>query len=229
MNKDNEQLDSTSLENTIEIVSLAINAIPLVGGTISGVANMYVKSRQNKRLNEFIIQLSTDLKCLENRINSNIANTEEFKYFVEDIFSTVEQCKQKEKINAFRCLFLNFSISAKPRYDEALEILDLVKRWQDRHIIILKILNDADEKTNENITYSFSNGSNGSIDITLKNLLPEWDAGQIERTWNDLYDSKIHSTPNITFLCSDSGIKLLQNRLTIFGKKVSDYLKEPIV
>ena len=71
-------------------------------------------------------------------------------------------------------------------------------------------------------------GLSTSIPTILKKLVPEWDENQIGRTWNDLYKNDIHNTPELNMMLSDRGIHQLENRLTEYGKKVANYLTNPI-
>ena len=71
-------------------------------------------------------------------------------------------------------------------------------------------------------------GIGTSINQILKKLLPEWETDQIERTWQDLYEAKIHRTPGTNTILTDQGIKQLENRLDKFGRKVANYLENSV-
>jgi hypothetical protein len=61
----------------------------------------------------------------------------------------------------------------------------------------------------------------------LSKLLPSWDEDQIDRTWKELNDARIHNTPSTKTMITDQGIRQMQNRLTHFGQKVANYLQNP--
>ena len=135
----------------------------------------------------------------------------------------------QEKLDAFRSILLNSVLSEGPNYDEAAEITELVHRWQYRHIILLKILSNprtADEQMDNVVGDKF--GFTTTISRILQKLLPEWDDGQIERTWADLYNVGIVESPYANYSISDTGIRQLEHRLTKFGNKIVGYLTNPV-
>jgi len=230
MRKADKPIKATNGENAIKTISIALNAVPWVGGILSDVANFYITERQNNRLNDFLIDLGERLQALKDRINRDFVTTEEFKDLTEDIFSKASEARQKEKIEALRNIFINTLLSNKPDYNEVLEIIDLISQWQPRHIILLKILSNpmfADEQAGRVV--GEGGGLFTSINKILRSLLPEWNEEQIERTWQDLYDAKIHRTQGNKAMMTDSGIHQLGNRLTNFGIKVANYLADQIV
>ena len=127
-----------------------------------------------------------------------------------------------------RSIFLNTIISKNPKYEEFEEITNLIKSWQASHIILLRILESP-----EDFNLSVGNpvieqrGATTSLLYVLQLLLPEWEKYKIVRTWQTLYDNHIHNTPSIHGMVTDRGIAQLDNRLTDFGKKVTQYLQIP--
>lgn len=226
---ESDSIYSTPIEITGEVAALALNAVPVVGGIISDIANSFIRSRQNKRLNRFLLDLSSDLQNVKNQIEVNRINSEEYQNVVEDIFDKASSCRQQNKLDAFRALFINITFADKPNYDEALEIASLIDRWQDRHILLLKIL-DNPQEANIKAGNVFRNdsGSFGSINQSLRMLLLAWSEDQIYRTWQDLYDAKIHTTNGTKTMMSGSGVQVLENRLSDYGKKVVSYIRNSI-
>lgn len=224
----NNNLEPTRAENVGKAIAVSVNAIPVVGGVLSDIANEIIAKRQNRRLHAFLYDLATKWQSLSESINQDFIRTEEFHDLAEDIFSKAAETRQREKLEALKAIFLNTIISSKPNYDEAAEIAQLIDRWQPRHIIMLKILADpktADMQMGEVV--GRGSGTITSLNQILKTLLPEWSSDQIERTWEDLYDSKIHRTQGTKTMITDTGIDQLQNRLSEYGKKVASYLKQP--
>jgi hypothetical protein len=220
---------STPAETAAEITAIALNAVPVVGGVLAGIANSVIARRQNQRLNKFLADLAEDLKAAGKKINKEFVRSSEFEDFVEDIFSKAAEARQQEKLDALRAIFLNTVLSDRPKYDEATEIAELIHRWQPRHVILLKILDNprvADEQMGRVV--GNGGGISTSINRILRRLLPEWDDDQIDRTWQELYNARIHRTPGTKTMMSDTGIGQLENRLDDFGRKVADYLRNPV-
>jgi len=229
VNENNKDLEPTGIEDSAKLVAIAINAVPIAGGVMAGIANEVIAKRQSRRVNNFLISLAEKLKSVSEKINRDFISKEEFQDLTEDIFSKAAETKQKEKLEALKAIFINTVLSEKPNYDEAIEMAALVERWQPRHIILLKILSNP-IKADEQMGRVVGNGGGFSTSISsiLKRLLPTWDEEQIERTWQELFNTKIHNTDGVRTTITDRGIHQLENRLTDYGIKVIRYLKEPV-
>ena len=228
MNSTDKPIGATRGETALEIVAIALEAVPYVGGVLSSTASYFLDMRKNQRLNDFLINLAEDLQSVKDRINREFAESEEFQDLTEDILSKAAETRQLEKLDALRAIFLNTVLSDHPSYDATAEIADLVHNWQPRHIILLKILDNplaADEQMGGVVGYG--GGLVTSIAQILGKLLPEWDDDQIDRTWQDLYDNQIHRTPGTRTMITDQGIRQLDGRLTDFGQMVAGYLRDP--
>ena len=229
MNNIEYPIISTDDESKVEFVTTALSSVPLIGGTISATANHFIKKRQNRRLEEFLIKISEDLHYVKDGMNIDFIKSADFEEFIEDIFYKASETIQKEKLEALRSIFLNTVLSNIINYDETLEIIELINNWQSRHIILLKILSDPilfDEQMGRVV--GEGGGFSTSIPAILKKLLPEWDEDQIERTWKDLYSNNIHRNSEINMNLTDMGIHQLENKLTEYGKKVAYYLTNPL-
>jgi hypothetical protein len=206
---------------------IALNAVPVVGGVLSGIANEVIVNRQNRRLNQFLLNLAEDSQRIHGRINKDIVTKEEFEDLCEDILLKAAQARQKEKLDAYRSIFIKTITSEHPKYDEATEIAQLIEKWQPRHIVLLKILSNpsaADEMRGKVV--GGGGGIMTSISQIIRTLLPDWDDEQITRTWQELYDARIHNTPGVNTMLTDKGIHQLENRLMQYGLKVVEYLSE---
>jgi len=228
MNDIQKPLDSTRGEAAVEVAVIALEAVPYVGGVLSSTASYFLERRKNERLNRFLIDLAEDLQSTEERINQEFVRTDDMQDLTEDILSKAAETRRQEKLDALRAIFLNTILSEHPDYNLAAEIADLVQNWQPSHIILLKILSDprsADKQMGRVV--GEGGGITTSISRILSKLLPEWDEDQIDRTWQDLYDKRIHRTPGTRTMMTDQGIRQLEGRLTDFGVKVVNFLKNP--
>jgi hypothetical protein len=228
MSDANKPIKSTRGETALEIVAIALEAVPYVGGVLSSTASYFLDMRKNQRLDDFLTDLAEDLQSVKDQINREFAKSEEFQDLTEDILSKAAETRQQEKLDALRAIFLNTVLSDHPSYDATAEIIDLVHNWQSRHIILLKILDNplvADEQMGGVV--GRGGGLVTSIGQILGRLLPEWDEDQIDRTWQDLYDRQIHRTQGTKTMLTDQGIRQLDGRLTDFGQLVAGYLRNP--
>ena len=229
MNESENPLESTPTETTIEIVSIALQAVPVAGGILSSTATFFLDRRKNERLNKFLVRLAEDLNQVQEKVNLDFIKGDEFRDLTEDIISKASETRQQEKLDTLRAIFLNTVLSEKPKYDDVEELTTLINNWQSRHIILIKILYDplTADKQRGNVVGK-GGGLSTNIEGILLKLLPEWDSDQVERTWKDLYDKSIHKTPGTKGMMSDTGIRQLEGRLTEFGQKVAKYLINPI-
>ena len=228
MTSDKQLLEATTGEDAGKVAAIALEAVPIAGGVMSGIALEVILKRQNRRLNQFLYTLAEDLRSLESRINKDFLSKEDFQDLAEDLFTKAAETRQQEKLDAFRAIFLNTVLSDSPKYDEAVEIADLVNGWQSRHIVLMRVLADPEEADRQkNNVVGPGGGITTSISSILHKLLPEWDSDQIDRTWSELHNSQMHRTPGTKAMMTDRGISQLQNRLTDFGLKVAHYLTFP--
>jgi hypothetical protein len=228
MSDADKPIEPTHGETALEIVAIALEAVPYVGGVLSSTASYFLDMRKNQRLNDFLTDLAEELQSVKDQINRDFAKSEEFQVLTEDILSKAAETRQQEKLDALRAIFLNTVLADHPSYDATAEIIDLVYSWQTRHIILLKILDNplvADEQM-EGVVGP-GGGLVTSIRQILGRLLPEWDEDQIDRTWQDLYDRQIHRTQGTRTMITDQGIHQLEGRLTDFGRLVAAHLRNP--
>ena len=224
-----EPVEATKVELTAEVVSAALSEIPVGGGILSAVAKGFVERRQNRRLNKFLVDLAADLRALEDRVNQEFVGSEEFEDLAEEVFSRATDTRSQARLDAFRALFLNTVIAKKPGYEDAAEVAALVDGFQERHIVLLRILADplrADRELGNPV--GEGGGFSTSFARILGTLLSEWDQDQIERTWENLGAWRLHNSGGIAGMMTDRGIHQLEGRLTEFGMKVTSYITTPV-
>jgi hypothetical protein len=229
MNETKEPVSSTPVETAVEVGAIVLEAVPYVGGVLSSTAAFFLEKRKNERLNRFLVDLAEDLQSVKDQINQEFAETEGLQDLTEDILSKAAETRQEGKLDALQAIYLNTVLSEHPNYDETAEIAALVFGWQSRHVILLRILSDpraADEQMGGVV--GEGGGLTTNISQILRKLLPQWDDDEIERTWQDLYDQRIHRTSGTMTMMTDIGIRQLENRLTDFGNKVAGFLRNPV-
>ncbi|MBI1227807.1 MAG: hypothetical protein GC192_21410 [Bacteroidetes bacterium] len=227
METNKKQIEASKNETAIEVVAVALEAVPLVGGVLGGTASFLLNRRKDKRIQDFLMSLADDLKAHKDYINSEFIKQERFIDLTEEVLQRAGDNWQKEKLNALKNIYVNTVIAGQPSYDEATEIIWLVHNLQPRHVVVLKILSDprkADKQMGDVV--GDGGGFATSFSQIFRKLLPEWEEEQIERTWNDLYERKIHKSQGTKAMMTDQGINHLEGRLTEFGQRVAYYLKD---
>ena len=222
-------LGSTRGELTVEFVGAALSAIPIAGGPLAAAANAFLSRRQNRRFSEFLLKLSEDMRAVEDRVNKEVFASDDFPDIVEELFSKATEAKRQERLDALRAVFINLVLSDVVSYDDAEELIALVSELQERHIIMLRILADPVRADRElgNVVGS-GGGMSTSFSQIFGKLLPRWTDEQIERTWADLYERKLHKSGGTKAMMTDKGIHQLEGRLTPFGKRVVRVIINPV-
>ena len=213
-------LNEPADETAAELVSLALQVIPVVGPIMSSTAMFFLDREKNARLNRFLIQLSQDMKILNDKINLDFIRKDEFRDLVENIFSKATQTRQQEKLDSFRTIFTNTITSSDVSYSTIEEITDLVQSWQTLHIRLIKILNDPHkfaETTQPAIT---TDGNQWTLSGFFSRFLPEYNNELLRRIWTRLFvDGVINMDyqPNKSIFFT-RGIKT--GYLTKFGEEI---------
>ncbi len=82
------------------VVIAASSLIPGVGGVLSLFLDKYLPSTIEKRREEFLIKLSSDMEQLPKEVISLLATNEEYHSIIIKVFREVTQENQEIKINA---------------------------------------------------------------------------------------------------------------------------------
>jgi hypothetical protein len=228
MADESNPFETSTPEKATEAAIVALAAVPYAGGVLSSSASLILQKRQNRRLQRFISSVAEDLQDVKEQINKHFVQSESSVDLFENIINKASETQQQEKLDALRSVFINTVISTAPDYDEATEMADLIYRWQPRHIILLRILSDPRRVDKEMGTVVGEGGGfSTSINAILRKLLPQWDEEQIDRTWQELHDARIHVSSGTKTMITDKGIRHLEGLLTPFGGKVVSYLHNP--
>lgn len=221
-----KEIKSTSIETTLEVVAVGLEAVPLVGGVLGSAISFALNKRKDQRIQDFVLGLVENVKRVTDQIDQDFVKKEDFINLTEEVIYRAGETWQKEKLDALKAIYINTIISDMPKYDEATEIIWLVHNLQPRHLVLLRILTNprkADQEMRNPV--GEGGGISSSINSILRKLLPEWSDEHIDRTWNDLHDRGLHNTPGTKTMMTDIGIRQLEGRLTTFGKIVAQYLE----
>ncbi len=220
-----DPISETTSEKLGDYGAIVASLIPVVGGPMGGLAQKYLRDRQNKRLEEFLGKLTADLEKVKERLNKEFLTREEAKQLFEEVLSAAEQTAQKEKLEALESVLIVAFTSRVPSYSTASEIIDLIRSFQLRHIQMLHVLSDARAA---DVAMGRPVGDGGSVFTSLNHilhqLLPNMSDDEIVRTWGELYSRHIVKTPDTKGMITDQGIRQLENRLSGFGRQVADYI-----
>ncbi len=211
------------------VLKSTLGAIPYLGSAFSQLVEVIIPRSSFDRLVDFTINLSQDIERLANRIDKDYIKTEEVAFMFRETFTAVINNYQKEKIDAFRAIFLNSILNTNIEAEVKELYLNIVKNLTVSHIKALKLLDGSEEYLrNKGITYRDSD-STGSLMQILTVCLPELNEDQIRAVWTDLRNYNMVNTDPSSLKALISSIKLRQlgGRLTPFAKEFIAFIKNP--
>ena len=217
----NEPMDET----TAEVISIALQFIPVVGPLMSSTAMFFLDREKNVRLNRFLIQLSKDMAENTERINQEFIQKEEFRDLVENIFSKAAETRQQEKLDAFRAIFINSIICTSVYYPTIEEITDLIQSWQSLHIRLLKILYDPHDVVEKGGLSTTIEGNQWTVIGFFSRYMPDLNPETLKRIWTRLYNDGVIDTdyqPNKSIFF---GRGVNTGFLTRFGREIVSLLQ----
>jgi threonyl-tRNA synthetase len=133
--------ENSGIDKAVELASIALQGVPL-GGVISSVIDKHLGDKRSKRQAKFIEQMMEEIAELQEKLNKEFLSSEDAEELFEKIMITARDTYQTEKLEALKNIFLNSITDSNPKFDEAIEIVELVTGWHPRHIHLLKILAD---------------------------------------------------------------------------------------
>lgn len=132
------------LRNSIIVL---ISLMPGAGGALSIMLDKYFPEKSRERLVRFVNELSCEIKNIDQeKIDYAYMQSEEFEYIVGDIFDKVGKCYQREKISAYKNIFLNTIENKKCSQDIKEVYLKIIEDLSQLEIIILKAAFDAGDE-----------------------------------------------------------------------------------
>jgi hypothetical protein len=110
-------------ESVIGLIKGAIGAIPFCGSAINEALFDIAGRIQQKRINEFVVQLTSQInEIADNKIDEEYLKSEDFYDLTRIIFESVIRIKSKEKQTALSRVYLN-AIQDKSDIEQDLSIL----------------------------------------------------------------------------------------------------------
>jgi uncharacterized membrane-anchored protein YjiN (DUF445 family) len=84
--------------------------------------------------------LIADLNRVEDQINQDYMQSEDFHDLAEELLSNAADTRQQERLDAYRAIFVNAVKREEICFDEASEVSTLIARWLPSHIEFLALL-----------------------------------------------------------------------------------------
>lgn len=212
------------------IIKGSISSIPLGGALVAELLSQVITPAYERRLVDWIKTIAEGLNKLENKFERFSKNQLETNDLFISVFLQATQIAirdhQKEKLKALKNAVLNSCILDSVEESKQLMFLNMVERFTDWHIMILKFLQEPREWMHKN-------------DIKK----PDWKAasqaavleycfGELKNQ-NEFYDSIVKDLYNDSLIKTDSlhgeggsGI-MFEPKTSIFGNELLSFIISP--
>jgi hypothetical protein len=211
-------------------IRAAVDAIPIVGGSLSTLIEQMIPEWRFKRLLTFVAELSVDIEACKDRIRLDYLSKEQFGFLFEQTFRAVLENYQVEKLEALRNILVNSMVSSDVNQEMKEYMLGLVGRLGSLHMRFVSLLEDPpDYYRSHEVEDNSSQLVGGSIMQELRKCFMTMTDDTIRAVWNDLYNYALVNTEarNLGAMISARGSRALEGRLTEFGRIFVRFVRSP--
>ena len=217
---------SGTTEHLVNIIRAGLATTPFCGG-IASLMSDYIPSSKFQRLEQFAENIAKCLNDLQDQVNQNRIQTDEFAFIFEKCFRGVAENYQKEKLDAFKGILINSAIGLDISEDEKEYFLNLVNTLSVLHIRILKFMvNPTDYLINYNIPVE---NIRGGFSQFFPVAIPGISLDVIKSAFGDLHQNGFTNTDKSMFgtMTAGQGMDLLENRVTPLGISFINFCTAP--
>lgn len=203
----------------------SITSLTLVGTPFASLINSFIPSRRMLRLEEFVKEIAKSLEDVEDRIDSEYLNTDEFAYLFEHCIKSAADNYQEEKLNVYKAILVNSLLPTDNTQADKEFYLNLTNQLTTIHLIVLLFCSDTFQYLEEQgippqkVT--------GNLETSLISIFKEFEFGTIRMAINDLSRSGLINLDigSLRTMTSNQGMNLIgDNRLTESGKRYVDFI-----
>lgn len=208
------------------IVKGVLGAIPVVGALATEVFGLIVVPPIEKRRVEWMNEIASRLKNLEDKHLLTIESLKDNEQFIDTILQTttyVLKTSEKEKIIAFQNALLNTALPEAPEKTKSQIFLNQLDSFTDWHIRILKFIDHPKQWfKNSNLEPPiFISGSTKSVVFVAFPILKTQGA-LLDTIWRDLVNANFIDDDGLqNNVSSDSA---LARRTTPFGREFIEFI-----
>lgn len=215
-------VSSNRIDHLISILKAGLATAPFCGG-IASLMSDYIPNSKYKRLERFTKQIAEDLERLQEYVDEELLNTDEFAFILEKCFRGVAENYQIEKLEAFRGILVNSAIGIDIVEEEKEYFLRLVNTLSVLHIRMLKFMAMPVDYLNENNIPQ--ENIQGGFSQIFSVAIPGIDLEVIKSAFGDLYQYGLISTGKLIFgtMTASQGLHLLGDRVTVLGKRFIEF------
>lgn len=223
-------LKNTSGDYVHSTVNAAISSIPALGSVASEIFNMVIVAPLEKRKEKWMLKIAESLEELQNKVDgfdvNKLCNNELFVSVLNRASQLALSNHQEEKIFALKNAVMNTALNISIDENEEMMFLNLIDVMTPWHLKIIFYFDNPKERFEE-ISIKPTEYMMGSPVLPLQEFYPELKSRNdfINLIVNDLYNRGIFSIDDLNCTMSSSGMYV--SRLTEFGRRFLNYIKEP--
>lgn len=213
-------------EHVVNAFKAALATAPFCGGIASLITD-YIPTMKQRRIDDFVERVADDLIALQDRVDEQALQTDEFAFIFEKCFRGVAENYQVEKLDAFKGILVNAAIGEDVAGDEQEYFLNLVNTLSALHLRILSFLAaPQDYLKARNIS---PEQISGGFESFFPVAIPGIDIEVIKSAFGDLYQAGLINTDKSMFTMTTSGrgLDLLGNRVTELGRRFIIFCTSP--
>lgn len=170
----------------------ALSAIPITGGPISVLFDKYIPEHIGQKRNKLLQQINEELSFIEqNNTDFDIQNERFISIFTKCMKKAMEEF-EKEKIEAFKNIILNYSIHQDMAFDETTLFINWIQEFTVDQIKLIRSIDRHD-------SIAYQDVKSGDLYQLLKVLHPDAPLDYLMIIGQDLISKKIVMHHNSIF------------------------------
>jgi hypothetical protein len=213
-------------EHILNILKAVLSVTPFASA-IASLMTDYIPSARSQRLEQFAEQIAEDLLHLQDRVDANYLQTDEFAFMFEKCFRAVAENPQRDKLEAFRGILVNSAIRKDLTGGEKEYFLNLALNLTTLHIRILRFMATPE-------SYLAAAGIphasiQGGFSHFFPIALPGVQLDVIRSAFDELFRYGLINTDKSIFgtMTAGQGLDLLKGRVSEFGQRFITFCAVP--
>ena len=177
----------------------------------------FIPSQRSKRLEEFAASVALDFRRLEEKIDQQYVLTDDFAFIFQECFRAVADNPHKEKLEVFRGILVNSTLSHNLKEEEKEFFLTLASNLSTLHLRILRFMAMPEDYLE---AAGISQGAiNGGFSQFFPVALPGVSLDVIKIAFADLYQYGLITTDKSIFgtMTAGKSLEMLRGRVSPAG------------
>ena len=224
------ELKNTYGDYAHSVVNAAVSSIPVLGSAASEIFNMVIATPLEKRKEKWMLKIAESLGELQDKVNAfdvhKLCENELFISVLNRASQLALSNHQEEKISALKNAVMNTALNIPIDENEEMMFLNMIDAMTPWHLKIISYFDNPEERFKE-FSIKPMEYMMGSPLVPLQEFYPELKSRNdfINLIVNDLYNKGVFTIKDLNCTMSSSG--MYASRLTEYGRRFFNYIKEP--